>query len=539
MSTPNPGLLQDRDPADTGSDSGGFLLSDWFERGLRLSPESAALRIAERTWTYTELRGEAVRLAGALGVAGDARGRRVGVLATRSIECYAGILAACYAGAVVVPLSPAFPVSRTRTMIEAASVTSVIVDRHGADAAVALAAELPDLRVLAPDPGVDVPGAARCPVSETEAVTGPARVRVDPAQPAYILFTSGSTGTPKGVPITHANMAHFIETSQRRYDLTPADVFSQTFDSTFDLVMFDLFMAWSSGATLVSTPPQVFANLPEFVARNGITVWFSVPSAISLVRRRKAQPGAFPSLRWSLFCGEPLLDHDARWWQQAAPRSLVENLYGPTELTIACSAYRWTDERSPQQCIQGIVPIGSLFRGLRALLLDDHGRPTTDEGELCVAGPQMFPGYLSASDDVGRFVTHDGVRWYRTGDLVRSTDASGFVYLGRLDHQTKIRGYRVELAEIEQHIRALPGVTAAAVVGVRTEGNQRLAAWYTGSADLAERIREHLVYHVPEFMVPYWIWHLAELPLNTNRKVDRAALMAMARDRCVQGPAPR
>ncbi len=159
--------------------------------------------------------------------------------------------------------------------------------------------------------------------------------------------------------------------------------------------MFDMFMAWGAGATLECTPVHAFVALPEFIERKNMTVWFSVPSVISIARRRGAlRPGSMPSLRWSLFCGEALMRQDAGDWRQAASRSIVENLYGPTELTIACSSYRWVPEHSPSHCLNDVVPIGTTYPALRYVLIDQHGRPDPVEGELCVTGPQMFSGYL-------------------------------------------------------------------------------------------------------------------------------------------------
>ena len=290
----------------------------------------------------------------------------------------------------------------------------------------------------------------------SRALTQPSTVA--PCDAAYVLFTSGSTGRPKGVPITHGNVDHFLRFNQRRYGFTPEDVCSQTFAATFDLAMFDMFMAWGAGATLESTPMYAFAALPEFVERKKMTVWFSVPSAISVARRRGGlRPGSMPTLRLSLFCGEALISMMFKDWQAAASQSVVENLYGPTELTIACSAYRWQPTHSPSQCPNNAVPIGAIYPSLRHILIDRSGQPDPVEGELCVTGPQMFSGYLNPQDDINKFLLYDSCRWYRTGDRVRldpATDGATATeevlhFLGRTDHQLKIRGYFVELAEIE------------------------------------------------------------------------------------------
>lgn len=507
---------------------GRWSLAAWFGRGLRVAPDGVALRIGRQQWTYAELHEEALRLAGAILAAGDGARNPVGVLASRSIECYAGILAAIYAGAAVVPLSPGFPCARTAEMARAASVRVVVCDRQGSSLLPKLADFLPGMAVVLSDAGLSVPAGLRS-VGATAwgALNKP--VLVQPDDTAYVLFTSGSTGRPKGVPVTHANMAHFLEINLRRYLLTPADVCSQTFDTTFDLAMFDLFVTWAAGATLVSTPAQAFLALPEFVSRHGVSRWFSVPSAVSLVRRRGGlAPGSLSGLRWSLFCGEPLTAADAEQWQTAAPNSVLENLYGPTELTIACSVYRWDSRTSPASCLNGLVPIGSVYPTMRALLITGDGDISEMEGELCVSGPQMFPGYLDPENDGDRFLTIGGVRWYRTGDMVRTTVDSGLAFLGRVDHQVKIRGYRVELAELEWLASLESGVDVAAIVPVTDRSSRRLFAWYVGEPAAAARIKSRITSTVPEFMVPHWIKRLDQLPLTANRKIDRGALAQMA-----------
>ncbi len=513
----------------------GRALHDWFMCGLAAAPDGDALRIGDRSWTYAQLHEMALSWAGTLQAASSVRLRSVGVLAAQSPECYVGILAASCAGALAVPLSPAFPAERTAAMAEAASVDAFIADGKSADilCRTGLAGRRP---VLLPDTDASGPAAITVRNQPSRALTQPSAAR--PSDVAYVLFTSGSTGRPKGVPITHGNVDHFLWFNQQRYGFTPEDVCSQTFAATFDLAMFDMFMAWGAGATLESTPVHAFLALPEFIERKKMTVWFSVPSAVSVARRRGGlSPGSMPSLRWSLFCGDALMQQDAEDWQSAASQSVLENLYGPTELTIACSTYRWMPEQSPSECVYGVVPIGTVYPSLRYVLIDPFGQPGPTEGELCVTGPQMFSGYLDSRDDENRFLVHDDRRWYRTGDRVRidargvgETDGSGGIlqYLGRVDFQVKIRGYRIELAEIEHAARALPGISQVAAVPVRYQGIVELAMFYAGSALRPEDVIVALAKSLPDYMVPRWAWRLDNMPLNANSKVDRRALADMA-----------
>ncbi|MFF8715232.1 amino acid adenylation domain-containing protein [Streptomyces sp. NPDC015184] len=484
------------------------LLHEAFLRSLERDEGAEALRIGARRVTYRRLHERALALAGGLVSAASRPLRRVGVLAARSEDAYAGLLAALYTGAAVVPLNPAFPAERLRYMVTAASLDGLVADERGRRSLAAL------------DDVLDGVGVVTEPV-------GPALAEPVPSSPediAYVLFTSGSSGRPKGVPVPHASVVAYLRHIRDRYAFTSDDVFSQTYDLTFDLAMFDLFVGWGSGGTVVSVPSHAYVSLPEFVARHGITVWFSTPRMISLARQARGMvPDSFPSLRWSLFCGEPLLVADAAQWQDAAPRSRLENLYGPTELTISCTAHRFDPGTSPGRAVNGIVPIGTIHPDHRYLLLgaDEDGDGT---GELCVTGDQMFPGYLDPSDDADRFVEHDGERWYRTGDLVRHVEGGELAYIGRRDHQVSIGGVRVELAEIESGLRRLPGVREA--VAVAAAG--RLVAFCVGEEHPSSVLLAELGSFLPRYMVPRHFEYLDELPLNANRKTDRLALSARA-----------
>jgi amino acid adenylation domain-containing protein len=502
-------------------------LAGRFLRGLELGPSREALRAGGVSYTYSWVHQTALRLAGAIGGSPTAGPARVGVLAGGAAAAHVGILATIYVGAAAVPLNPDFPSRRTVAMIRAAGLETVIADDRGAAMLASLRSILPDVRCVPADPGAGAGPPLAAPRSARDAAI------------AYIMFTSGSTGRPKGVPVSHGNVAHFLDCAQRRHQVSPADVLAQTFEPTFDLFMFGLFMAWSAGASLVATPPAILRRLPEFLAGQGVTLWFSVPSTIRTVRRLgRLTPGSLPSLTRSLFCGEALTWDDALAWQAAAPAAVLENLYGPTELTIACAAYRLPPAGQAPAAVgggpvNGLVPIGHLHHGLRGLLVDAVLAPSDDQGELCVTGPQMFAGYLDPADDDGRFLSHGGQRWYRTGDRVRRIPGVGLAYLGRLDYQVKVRGYRVDLLEVEHALRRLGGVRDCAVVAVARDGETGLAAAYCGDPVPAAELARQLSASLPEYMVPRIIWHTAELPLNSNGKIDRPALAARAADAAV------
>jgi amino acid adenylation domain-containing protein len=495
------------------------MLHERFLRGLALSGDGVAIRVGAQELSYAEANRMALCWAGALT---KAKAGTVGVLAAKGITAYVGILAGLYAGATVVPLRPDFPAARTQHMMDTAGVSAVVVDDKGLTALAGLRTDA-DLAVLAP-----LCGGSPVEVHERDALTEPVAVR--PQDAAYVLFTSGSTGRPKGVVITHGSTDHYFGLLDKRYDFGPDDVFSQTFDLNFDCAMFDLFCAWGAGAEAVAVPPAAYRDLPAFFAERGVTVWFATPSAIDLSRRMSGLvPGSMPGLRWSFFAGEALTCRDTADWQAAAPASIVENLYGPTELTITVAAYRWRGAESERIAVNGVVPIGVVHDGHDQLLLGVDGGSAEVEGELCIAGPQLTPGYLDPADDRGRFVERGGRRFYRTGDRVRRVGDGELAYLGRLDSQIQVKGVRVELAEVEHALRAC-GVHDAVAVGVSGDAGTELFVFYTGPEIALVELVRGLRRILPEAVIPKHYRNVQEFSLNANRKVDRSRLAAQAKD---------
>lgn len=486
-------------------------LADWFRRGLAVNPEGVAARDGTTRLTYRETDRLALALAGLIRRTVP-RAERIGVLMDRGAHAYAALLGVLYAGATVVPLNPEYPAERTRFMAESAGVQAVVADPAGRAAAGCWGA-VPVVRAEdwlgSPDEGLRSPE--------------------PPADLAYIVFTSGTTGRPKGVPIAQRNIAHYLEVIHARYAFTPDDAFSQISDLTFDLSVFDLYAAWGAGGSVVTVKPAHFLRVARFIATHGITVWLSAPSLVALLRRHSAMaPGSLPGLRWSLFCGEPLLERDAADWLRAAPGSTVENLYGPTEATITCCVHRYVPETSARLVVNGVVPIGALHPGLAAVVVDpdapEKENPHPD-GELCVAGPQTFGGYLDPADDEGRFLTLGGRRWYRTGDLVRRLPGGELAFLGRRDHQVKVRGRRIELAEVDWGLRRCAGVPEAVTVLV----DDHLVGFCTGTDADPGLILKELAGILPSHSMPRRVVVLSEFPLTHNRKTDRRALAELAR----------
>lgn len=507
-------------------------------------PDRPALEVGGEVFTYAQLRHRAAVLGATLQQGTPPGGPALtAVFAYRSPTAYAGILGALFAGRGYVPLNPTFPPGRTRSMLKSADCRSIVVD---GDAEAQLDAVLDGigspLLIVLPDrldvgdvrerwPAHTILGARDlAPASQSS---------VEPVSPeaiAYLLFTSGSTGAPKGVMVAHRNIVHFVSAMAARYGITPDDRFSQMFDHTFDLSVFDMFVAWHRGACVCCPSAQVLLNPDTFIRGSRLTVWFSVPSVGVLMKRLGAlKEGRYESLRWSLFCGEPLPADVARAWTRAAPAAVLENLYGPTELTVACLAYRWDPERAPSECRLGIVPIGHPVEGMDTMVVDERLRevPPGTAGELLMTGPQLTPGYWRNAEETERaYLVPPGkdTVFYRTGDRVfRPAGDEPLTYVGRVDHQVKVSGYRVELGEVEATLREEPGVEAAVALGwpLTATGAAGIVAFVTGSNVDPAAIRSNVRSKLQRYAVPHTIRRVSALPQTANGKVDRQALVSL------------
>jgi amino acid adenylation domain-containing protein len=506
-------------------------------------PDRPALLADGQTLTYAELADLARRIGATIQTRSDPAGPPLtAVFAYRTPAAFAGVLGSLLAGHGYVPLNRNFPTARTRIMFEQAGCRSLIVDRDSLVQLDELLAETSaPLLVLAPDlddvadlraawPAHTILGAAD--LASAATWTQP---ETQPDAVAYLLFTSGSTGIPKGVMVAHRNVTAFLDYVLERYQITEHDRLSQMFDMTFDLSVFDMFVAWERGAWLCCPPKKALMNPTSFIKEMELTVWFSVPSAAVLIKRLRAlRRGAFPSLRLSLFCGEPLPLSVAAAWDEAAPNSVVENIYGPTELTIACRYYRWDAVRSPTESEIGIVPIGEPFPGMRTLIVNQQLNEVApgQHGELLMAGPQMTLGYWKDPDKTAAaFITPPGHSeiYYRTGDRVRRPmPGAPMTHLGRMDSQIKLRGYRVELGEIESAVRDACGRDGVVAVPwpVTENGYEGIEVFVEAEPLDVVALRADIASRLPDYMVPRRFHFLDRLPLNVNGKFDRKALAA-------------
>lgn len=541
-------------------------------------PHRPALWVDGESFTYRQLMVHARRLARELR---DVAGPVCATLGERSLTAYCAPLACMLAGKIHVPLGASFPQARMLDILQRTAPVCVIADTANTDVAQALLDALEAAPgqatrpvLIAPDAwyaadegsggtGEDDaanthgtfaepdahPGAvaataspdARRPEAATIADTVSGLPVSDDAI-AYVLFTSGSTGRPKGVAVGHAALRAYVETVLARYpELDAQQRCTQFFEPTFDLSMHDMFVTWAAGACLYSVPKSALLMPTDFVNAHRLTVWFSVPSlAATLQRYRLLGQDTFPTLRLALFCGEALPGPLADAWRMAAPHARCENIYGPTEATIACTGHPF----GPTDAPHAVVPIGTAFAGMEIAVVDAEGTPCArgTDGELWLGGRQLAFGYWQdAKQTDERFVEntlpgHAATRWYRTGDLARIDTEGTAHYRGRLDRQIKLRGYRIELQEIEAHLRtACAARTAPAEVAVVAiapgpgEPATGIAAFVVQDGFDAGATLATMKQRVPAYMVPDQIHALETLPLNSNGKIDYPALAAHVR----------
>jgi amino acid adenylation domain-containing protein len=483
------------------------------------APHRVALRLGAAEVTYGDLALRARRLAGWLLEEADPRDARVIVLAKRSIDAYVAVLGAGAAGMAYVPVDPDLPFERRAEMIRRARPAAIVAD-HEPDPRLAEVVSVPVVH-----PAAHLSWRAH-PLEEPRPVP--------PEAPAYLMFTSGTTGVPKAVVVTAGNVAHFLQVMRGRCPLRAEDRVSQFYDLTFDLSIFEIFPALEAGACLHVVPAEQRLCPAGFIRDEALTVWSSVPSVIGFLRRLgQIPPGSLPSLRLAMFCGEPLPAAHVEAWRRAAPSCVIDNQYGPTEATVSClgemisGAPRLTPERE-------VVSIGKPYPGMLAGVVDATGRflAPGEVGELALSGPQVSAGYFDDPELTRRRfpeLSHPVLgraTWYLTGDLAREDAEGCFHHLGRIDHQVKILGKRVELEEIEAHLRAVTGGDAAAVPWPLQDGAAvGVVAFVAGGQWTPEDALAAIRGRLPAHMVPGQLVRKAALPLGSTGKIDRRALL--------------
>lgn len=517
------------------------VLQDNMLQSFGLNSKKKALSVGGQTYTYQDVLDCASSILQEISTCGQ-----IGIYGDRSFTSYVGVALSLFAGKAFVPLNPAFPIKQNIQMLKLSGTRTVLFDAQSAQQICAFA-ESYDEPLLFLVFQSNKSHFDKMDVVKEALENSPHSVRfisknvgggvdvdcVRDHSTLYILFTSGTTGTPKGVPISHGNVDAYLSGVSSILDLNSEDRFSQTFDLTFDLSMHDIFLTWSVGGCLC-VPSRLELIAPQkYIEREKITVWFSVPSMAALMQKMKLlEPNSYTKLKYSIFCGEALSVSLARSFQNAAPNSTVINFYGPTEATIAFTYYIY-DVNKRTDYVNGIVPIGRPFGHNLTSVRDENLDILSDgnSGELCLAGSQLTSGYLDnqAQNKSRFFIDPDnGQRWYRTGDRVYYDLEEGYIYLGRTDHQVKIMGYRVELAEIENTLRQVAQSEHVAAVPWPVEDGvaKALVGFVVAPVCDEKTIKLFCKNALAYYKQPSEIIVLDRMPLNSNGKIDRNALCA-------------
>jgi amino acid adenylation domain-containing protein/non-ribosomal peptide synthase protein (TIGR01720 family) len=483
-------------------------LHSWIEDQAGRSPEAVALAFENEALSYGELDRRANHLARRLQALGCRPESRVGVLLERSPELLVALFGILKAGAAYVPLDPDHPTDRLAYQDKDARLQRIVTRASLADRL--LGAE--DRFVFLEHGDLD---------------GGAISVPVAPDHPAYVLYTSGSTGRPKGAVISHRAIVNRLLWMQEAFHLSAEDRVLQKTPTSFDVSVWELFWPLAAGACLVVARPGGHRDtdyLAQLIPQEGITVLHFVPSMLQLFLEESGA-GECRTLRDVVCSGEALTPELARRFASRLGQARLHNLYGPTEAAVDVTS--WIYEAADRESDR--IPIGRPIANTRIHLLDRSFLPVPVgvPGELFIAGVNLARGYVERPDLTGeRFLpdsqgSEPGGRVYRTGDLARRRGDGAIEFLGRLDHQVKIRGVRIEPGEIEAALLALPGVREA-VVAAREE---RLVAYVVGDASI-EALRQSLRERLPDAMMPATFVPLPALPLTANGKVDRKALPA-------------
>jgi len=506
------------------------LVADWAAK----TPDAPALQHGDETLSYRELDQRANRIAQKLIAAGVVVEDRVGAMLPPSFDLIAALLGILKAGAAYVPLDALYPPERIADMAADACMACILAGSA--------------------NPGFD-PGAPVIPVGDRDdqPADDPARPFL-PGQLAYLMYTSGSTGRPKGAAVTHQNLLRLTH-DPAYVRLGPGDAVAQTCHILFDPFCFEVWAALTSGAKLALIEPDTLLETDQLDAAFRQAGVNTLLTTAALVRQvAETRPAVLSRMKTVVFGGEKAPVAALRAiMAEGAPENLI-NAYGPTEAAVSAIAHRLTEPPATDSA----VPIGAPLTNVAVFLVDDALQPAPRgvAGEICIGGDGLARGYhgrpgLTAQNFVpDPFSGREGARLYRTGDLARALPDGGLGFIGRMDHQVKLRGFRVELGEIEQRLRASQRVTEAVAL-VRDQGTaaQKLIAYLTTAetalhplpadadeadqetarvnrAEAVQELRRDLAAVLPDYMIPSAFVFLAEFPLTPNAKIDLKALPA-------------
>lgn len=483
-----------------------------IQKSIEKNASNNAFCINNKFYTYTEFSEIISSIRNAIQNSNLKNETNIGLITNDDIQTYASIIALWFEGKAYIPLNPDFPTDRNITVCKQADINTIL--------------DSSDKKVF---PEYNTIQTKNLNFSKID--LEPVEVSKDSL--AYIFFTSGTTGTPKGVPITFDNLSGFIEAQWALdYKITETDRCLQMFELTFDLSVVSYLAPILKGACVYTIPKDEikYSYIFELMEDHKLTYTLMVPSILHYLRPYFNEINC-PFVKFSLFAGEALPIDVTEEWSKCIPNATIANVYGPTECTIYCTDYTY-NKNGANKTHNGILSIGKDMINTCTIIVDDNNNEVKvgTPGELCLSGVQLTPGYWrneEKNNEVFFYKNYKGekTRFYRTGDLCSADKDGDILYLGRVDFQAKIQGFRVELSEIEYHAKSvLNKINAVAVAFTNSIHNTEIGLIIESDNFNTTQLIDDLKVKLPQYMIPTQIKFINSFPLNTNGKTDRNTL---------------
>ena len=507
------------------------------------SLKDCALEVDKHQISYGDLFKKALFVASVLLQYGAKGNETVGIVGQRKASSYIGFLGILFSGCHFTPINPKYNNTKIESIINSSKIRFLVGDVNDLEALDMNFLSMMELTII-PDSQLPKEDNFRWINASTnkdiDILDEP--MRCNYSDLAYINYTSGSTGLPKGVKVSHANIESFILNMSNLYPFKKNFRASQTFDLSFDPSVSDILFTWYMKGTLCVLPEKEMLVPSDFIIREKISFWNSVPSIANfMMKTGNLKENSFPDLTHSMFCGEQFPVHIANSWRKAAPNSTIENLYGPTETTIYISRYEYTKEDEDRSFKNNIVPIGKSFDSHKIVLINENNLPVNGakKGEIIFSGPQITKGYLNdqvKTNDV--FVKFDwdddDSLWYKTGDLGFINEYGYLECTGRIDSQIKIAGRRIEIGEIEYTLSKFPQTEGAVVVPLRDSQDIVIGCVAFVIQDISKEdlaiIRKNSTSSLDKVFFPKKIIVIDNFPKAQSGKINRRALEDLAKE---------
>lgn len=492
---------------------------EWLEEAAVNYADKLAICDEQENYTYKQYHDKAVGIADAVIATGMGSKKPVVVYLNKSVKVLASFMGIAYTGNFYSPIDVDMPAQRVNRILEVLNPEVVITTKESKEEFSQF--DYSGKYLIYEEIG---------PIEKSDAVKTAVEKIID-TDLLYVLFTSGSTGMPKGVCITHRGVIDYTDWVTETFAITSEDTFGNQAPFYFDNSILDIYSTMKTGATLYIIPKILFpqpVRLLEYLKNNKINTIFWVPSALMVVSKLKAfrNVDLTDTLKRVLFCGEVMPNKQLNIWRQYLPDAMYANLYGPTEITDACTYYivdrEFQDEES--------LPIGIPMKNTEIMVLDDENNLVTEPGivgELCVRGTGVATGYYKNPEKTAQAFVQNPLndayeeKIYRTGDLVQYNEYHELIYLSRKDFQIKHMGHRIELGEIETAVSSLPDVTMNCCL--YDEKHSKIVLFL--DKDMTkEEVNSQLTSMIPEYMLPGKVIFKEVMPLNANGKIDRVAL---------------